>query len=58
MKTFEQLAEEAYSIYRMSTAERICAQFMPISWIQMAQERQQAWIAATRHIVEQANQVH
>lgn len=55
MITIEQLAQEAYSEH----LKEIKAHFShPLNWHQLMTYQQDAWIAATRHIVERAKEVH
>lgn len=55
MKSFETIAREAYDTFRAATtdgAARLAA------WADLPDESQQAWIAATRKMAEEIQQVH
>lgn len=53
MKTFEQLAQEAHIAF-CKEMKKQNSQPWP-HWHQLMTSQQEAWIAATRHIVDQAN---
>lgn len=55
MKSFESIAREPYEAFRAAItdgASRLCA------WVELPQESQDAWMAASRKMAEEIQQVH
>ena len=55
MKSFEAIAREAYDTFRAAItdgASRLAA------WVDLPRESQEAWIAASRKMAEEIQQVH
>ena len=55
MKSFEAIAREAYDTFRAAItdgASRLCA------WVELPKESQDAWIAASRKMADEIQQVH
>lgn len=60
MKTFEQLAQEAYDAMcsHLDRSKEMHTIHSHLEWQELLPSDRDAWLTATRHIVEQANQVH
>lgn len=55
MKSFEAIAREAYETFRAAITDgssRLCA------WAELSKESQDAWMAASRKMAEEIQQVH
>lgn len=55
MKSFETIAREAYDTFRAAITDGAARL---ASWADLPEESQQAWIAASRKMAEEIQQVH